>query len=655
MALDREERVGLSYLKNLLRFADLPGDAKLKDLFFRKEGDNVSPIFSDNVTVADIKEADINGDHLKPEVYFAAGEAFYMWHPKPENTMYFLESPDGSGRIPLNEVGLSSVMIDGRPTQKREVDNYTNLQKDLGDFLSTFQEEKEGVYKTVKGDLRDKEVWARLLHKDKEGKFAPIPVDPEKLSSEMKQDRLQVLADVEKYFKADNLYVRDENGTISKVGMAKDRTIYRGEFERDTLEAVVRKDSPDAHGSVAMFLMRLLQSIGIHWFDDMIKEQEQIEAWRVQRTEKILEQRRSEKTEITKKTELGAEHMMPAKWDAATAIEKTMVDPKSALGKELGGLEGMAYTYKIMGLLAGVLAEPEDMYHATKLLDGLTSGEAVWEDPEMKEFLQKGFDRYEKAYYRFEKTAIEEADPEPLKKLMRAAVKNIRDYATRLVPLDKRAIMLAKVAKGFTDYVKEVPALSDAFHKEVKTMRGIFALGQLVGDGLTAQYELANNLTDPRNVMEHMRDLMAYKTAEEFIALSNALAMKQTEPRQNEAAGQRLNFLDLLGEYGMEPFEYILENSEFAEKLRHATSEKDRLDANREAAELAREGLRNGHNSTVSANARTIARALPQLYMAWLTQPMEKKQGPFDDRLVVYGSGAESRRQEEPSAPQKSF
>ena len=542
-------------------------------------------------------------------------------------------------------------MIDGRPTQKREVDNYTNLQKDLGDFLSTFQEEKEGVYKTVKGDLRDKEVWARLLHKDKEGKFAPIPIDPEKLSSEMKQDRLQVLADVEKYFKADNLYVRDEDGTISKVGMTKDRTIYRGDFERDTLEAVVRKESPDAHGSVAMFLMRLLQSIGIHWFDDMIEEQEKIEAWRAQR----MEQRRSEKQKITNTMELGAEQMMPAKWDAGTAIEKTMVDPKSALGKELGGLEGMAYTYKIMGLLAGVLAEPEDMYHATKLLDGLTAGEKVWKDPEMKKFLKRGFDRYEEAYYRFEKTAIEEADPEPLKKLMRAAVKNIRDYATRLVPLDKRAIMLAKVAKGFTDYVKQVPALSDAFHKEVKTMRGIFALGQLVGDGLTAQYELANNLTDPRNVMEHMRDLMAYKTAEEFIALSNALAMKQTEPRQNEAAGQRLNFLDLLGEYGIEPFEYILEKSEFAEKLRHATSEKDRLDANREAAELAREGLRNGHNSTVSANARTIARALPQLYMAWLTQPVEKKQGPFDDRLVVYGSGAESRRQEEPSAPQKSF
>ena len=651
MALGREERVGLSYLKNLMRFADLPGDAKLRDIFFQKEGDTVSPIFSDNATVADIMKADLNGDRWETDVLFAAGTAYYMWHPKPENTMYFLESPDGSGRIPINEVGLASFVVDGKLLSKKDTANYTNLQKDLGDFLSTFQEEKEGVYKTVKGDLRDKEVWARLLHKDKRGKFAPIPIDPEKLSSEMKQDRLQVLADVEKYFKADNLYVRDEDGTISKVGMTKDRTIYRGDFERDALEAVVRKESPDAHGSVAMFLMRLLQSIGIHWFDDMIEEQEKIEAWRAQR----MEQRRSEKQKITNTMELGAEQMMPAKWDAGTAIEKTMVDPKSALGKELGGLKGMAYTYKIMGLLAGVLAEPEDMYHATKLLDGLTSGEAVWKDPEMKKFLKRGFDRYEEAYYRFEKTAIEEADPEPLKKLMRAAVKNIRDYATRLVPLDKRAIMLAKVAKGFTDYVKQVPALSDAFHKEVKTMRGIFALGQLVGDGLTAQYELANNLTDPRNVMEHMRDLMAYKTAEEFIALSNALAMKQTEPRQNEAAGQRLNFLDLLGEYGIEPFEYILEKSEFAEKLRHATSEKDRLDANREAAELAREGLRNGHNSTISANARTIARALPQLYMAWLTRPVEKVKGPFDDRLVVYGSGAENRKQEEPSAPQKSF
>ena len=277
--LSAAQRNGLAYLQKLLRYANLPEDMDIVNLFFKKEGKKEEPVFSGGVTVGELLAADINDDDIEQQVLFAADEAHNMWAEKRENTTYFLESPDGSGRIPLTKDGLQVLKVNSISVSQKSVGEYLKLKEELGDFLGTSPKEGEAV----KGDLTDKKVWERLLCKDAEGNFKPISIDFAKFTGDMKQDRLQVLADVEKYLKNGNLYVKDDHGAVSKVEMAKDRTLYRGQFERDTLQETVKAEISDAHGSVAMFLMRLFQSIGIHWFDDLIKEQDLVEMHREER------------------------------------------------------------------------------------------------------------------------------------------------------------------------------------------------------------------------------------------------------------------------------------------------------------------------------------------------------------------------------------
>ena len=271
--LSAEQRKGLAYLQSILRYAYIPGNTDIAELFVRKEGKKESPAFSGDVTVEEVLEASLNADDLDEGLIFAAGEAYNMLEQMSEEVSFFMENPDGSGRIPVEKDGLKVLMVDGQQIRPHGVDQYMKMKEDLGDFLSN---SGQGGH-TVKADLNDKKVWGRLLCKDTKGNFKPISIDFAKLTGNMKEDRLQVLADVEKYFKNSNLYVKDDNGVISKVEMAKDRSIYRGAFEDDSLKAAAKNELADAHGSVAMFLMRLLQSIGIHWFDDMIKEQELVE------------------------------------------------------------------------------------------------------------------------------------------------------------------------------------------------------------------------------------------------------------------------------------------------------------------------------------------------------------------------------------------
>lgn len=294
-----EMKKGLRYLKDVLEIAALPGDKDLNTLFFKQEGEKITPLFDKGMTVAEVLDTDPDSYDLEGDVFFVAQQAYNMWNDKPADVSYFIETPNGSGRVLLTETGLKGLQINGVWKLQGEVNKYMKLQHELGDLLST-----NGVGTDANiADLTDKNVWNRLQYKDKEGNFKPIPIDIAKFTGVMQNDRLEVLDTVKKFFDHDNLYVMDEYGVISKVQMTKNQMLYRGAYEKETLEALVNREIPDAHGPVLLFLINLLDSIGIHWFDGVLKDQEVVEHRRMERIAFLQEDRKYENDQMMKKTD----------------------------------------------------------------------------------------------------------------------------------------------------------------------------------------------------------------------------------------------------------------------------------------------------------------------------------------------------------------
>jgi hypothetical protein len=275
MPYSPQEKAGLRFLKNVLSRVGYPEETTIDAIFFRKDGDKVTPVFTGSCpTVEDILNVDINDYTEDPEISFAGAEANAMWENAAENTIFFIDSPDGNGRIEVNKDGIKPPMVDGRPIFSQDIKTLNKTKEILGDLLATFQEEN-GEYTAVKADLSNAEIYSRLMQKDAEGNYKPLDMDTSKFASDMMQDRLQATADISKIIKGNNLYLRDEDGAISKVEMAKDGSLYRGEYDRESVAKAVQQEIPvlpDRHGTVAMFFMRMFQSIGIHWFDEQIAE-----------------------------------------------------------------------------------------------------------------------------------------------------------------------------------------------------------------------------------------------------------------------------------------------------------------------------------------------------------------------------------------------
>lgn len=634
MSYSREEKAGLRFLKSVLKNMGYPKETTIDQIFFRKDGDKVIPALTGgSPTVGDILEADILTTNEDAEIAFAGAEANAMWDNADEDTIFFINSPDGNGRIEVNKDGIKPPMIDGRPILSTDIKTLNQTKELLSDLLATFQEGENGEYTAVKADLANTEINSRLMQKDENGNYKPLDMDTSKFSSEYMQERLQAVADISKIIKGNNLYISDDNGTISKVEMTPNGIPYRGEYDRASVRAFLEKDRPqypDLHGSVAMFFMKLLNSIGIHWFNDQITAQEEVETLREEAELKLLQDvddyaaKRSKEVQgikIEHTKDIGKDALLSPTWHVYDEMAKALVDPDSPEGQKLDNLAGRAYTYTLMGMFAGALSLEEEADKVMKLLDSFTSGKPAWEDPEMKNFLQRGFAKYEAAMKAFEGTK-DAFDAEPMKELLGNAVNKMAVYAGNLVPLDKRAVMLTQMAKNFIDYSNEVPALNGAFKNHAENIRGFFVLGKLVEDGLKAQYNLANMRTSPKNMQKDAGDYLAYKTAEQIVSVDRAYNQLQIENTNPNAP----TFPQLLSKFGVTAFQNVFVKSDFGKS---ALDTVDMGDA-RVFANIARDGYLNGNNAEIVKIARENARALAKMYTKANSPSDEPKRDALD-------------------------
>lgn len=635
MPYSPQEKAGLRFLKNVLSRVGYPEETTIDKIFFRKDGDKVTPFFTgDNPTVEDILEADIHDAYEDPVFAFAGGEANAMLESAAENTIFFIDSPDGNGRIEVNKDGIKPPMVDGRPIFSQDIKTLNQTKEILSDLLATFQAGENGEYTAVKADLANTEIFSRLMQKDENGKYQPLAMDTSKFASDFMQERLQAVADISKIIKGNNLYLSDDNGTISKVEMTPDGIPYRGEYDRTSVRALLEKDKPqypDLHGPVAMFFMKLLDSIGIHWFFDAIRAQEEVETLREEAELKLLQDvddyaaKRSKEVQgikIEHTKEIGKDALMSPTWRVYDEMSKALVDSNSPEGKKLDNLAGNAYTYTLMGMFAGALSLEEEPDKVMKLLDSFTSGKSAWEDPEMKNFLQRGFAKYETAMKAFEGTK-DAFDAGPMKELLGNAVNKMAVYAGNLVPLDKRAVMLTKMAKEFVDYSNKVPALNGAFENHAKAIRGLFSLGKLVEDGLTAQYNLANKRTSPINMHKDAGAYLAYKTAEQIVSVDSAYNQRLTEKEAPNAP----TFLQLLGKFGIAAFQNVFVESDFSKSALGVVGD---MGDEREFADIARDGYLNGNNAEIVKIARETAKNLAKMY----TKANAPKENPNAEKVI---------------------
>ena len=172
MPYSPQEKAGLRFLKNVLSRVGYPEETTIDKIFFRKDGDKVTPFFTgDNPTVEDILEADIHDAYEDPVFAFAGGEANAMLESAAENTIFFIDSPDGNGRIEVNKDGIKPPMVDGRPIFSQDIKTLNQTKEILSDLLATFQAGENGEYTAVKADLANTEIFSRLMQKDENGKY----------------------------------------------------------------------------------------------------------------------------------------------------------------------------------------------------------------------------------------------------------------------------------------------------------------------------------------------------------------------------------------------------------------------------------------------------------------------------------------------------
>ena len=388
MAYSAEVKRGLRFLLSVLESVGYPSNTTIDKIIFKKEGGKVSPVFSENSpTVEEILNADIDLVYDDdPNIELAGGEANAMWEYGNEGTIYFIESPDGNGRIALDQNGVKPITVDGRSVLSNEISALNKTKEILSALLATFQEGENGQLTAVNADLSNAEIWSRLMQKDADGNYQPLSMDTSKFASDMMQDRLQAAADMSKIIKGNNLYLRDADNTISKVEMKPDGSLYRGEYDRDSLVDFFEREKPqfpDRHGSVAMFFMRIVQAIGIHWFDDEIAEQEEVELLReeaesqvAQNADKYAADRRQlvKTIKADSAKDIGMDKMLSPDWKALNAMAITMLDPDSQLGKMIEKKQGLAQSYAVIGMFAGALSGENAPDKVRQLLDGLTSG-----------------------------------------------------------------------------------------------------------------------------------------------------------------------------------------------------------------------------------------------------------------------------------------
>ena len=632
MAYSAEVKRGLRFLLSVLESVGYPSNTTIDKIIFKKEGGKVSPVFSENSpTVEEILNADIDLVYdYDPNIELAGDEANAMWEYGNEGTIYFIESPDGNGRIALDQNGVKPIKVDGKSVLSNEISALNKTKEIVSALLATFQEGENGQLTAVNADLSNAEIWSRLMQKDADGNYQPLSMDTSKFASDMMQDRLQAAADMSKIIKGNNLYLRDADNTISKVEMKPDGSLYRGEYDRDSLVDFFEREKPqfpDRHGSVAMFFMRIVQAIGIHWFDDEIAEQEEVELLReeaesqvAQNADKYAADRRQlvKTIKADSAKDIGMDKMLSPDWKALNAMAITMLDPDSQLGKMIEQKKGLAQSYAVIGMFAGALSGENAPDKARQLLDGLTSGKKVWEDPEMNEFLQQGFKKYDAAMKAFEGTK-DAFNANPLKELLYDAVNNMAIYAGNLVPLDNRAIMLSKVAKEFMNYANKVPVLKHTFDKNVDAVRGLLTLEQVVAKGLKAQCNLANKSSNTEELYQDMTYYLAYKTVEQIVRADNAYN-QQHKDRVTDLPANAPTFIQMLGHFGPDSFLKLFKHSEYLNKnwlVDNMNPEPGKAKYKEDIdtfCELARGGYYEGNNAKICQIALGAAKELANMY-----------------------------------------
>ena len=646
MPYSPQEKAGLRFLKAVLTSVGYPEETTIDQIFFRKDGDKVTPVFSaGSPTVDDILEADIHDAYEDAEISFAGAEANAMWESAAENTVFFIDSPDGNGRIEVNKDGIKPPMVDGRLIFSQDIKTLNRTKEILSDLLATFQEGENGEYTAVKADLSNTEIYSRLMQKDEQGNYKPMAMDTSKFASDMMQDRLQATADISKIIKGNNLYLRDEDGAISKVEMAKDGSLYRGEYDRASVMAFLEKEKPkypDRHGSVAMYFMRMFKSIGIHWFDKQIAEQEEVEELReeaeltvLQKVDKYVADRQKVVNNIKADNvkDIPGDAMLSPTWRLFDEMTNAMVDPNSPEGRKLNSLKSHAYAYEVMGMLAGALSLEGEEEKAMRLLDGFTSGKKVWEEPEMKNFLQRGFSNFRDAMKAFEGSK-DAFNAVPMKELLSTAVNKMAIYAGTLVPLDNRAIKLSKMAKEFINYSERVPVLNRAFNKNIDAVRGLLTLGKVVEEGLYAEYKLANKSSKSVELYQDMNNYLAYKTVEQVVRVDNAYN-QQKKDGEKKIPENTPTFLQMLGHFGPESFVKLFKHSEYMNKnwlIDNVNPEpgmaKYKEDVDK-FSKLARGGYHEGNNAQICKIALGAAKELAHMYA-------NVEVDSDDTRVVVY-------------------
>ena len=645
MAYSTEEKKGLTFLLSVLESVGYPNNTTIDKIIFKKEGDKVSPVFSeDSPTVEDILNADLHQVYDDdPAIAFAGGEANAMWEYRNADTIYFIESPDGNGRIALDQDGIIPITVDGNLVLANEIAALDKTRDVLSELLATFQEGENGKSTAVKADLANAETLSRLMQKDADGNYQPLSMDTFKFASDMMQDRLQAAADISKIIKENNLYLRDADDTISKVEMKPDGSLYRGEYDRDSLIAFFTREKPqfpDRHGPVAMFFMRIFQAIGLHWFDNAIAEQEEAELLREEAELQVsqnADKYSSDRRELVHvlKADIGLDAMLSPTWGAYSAMMTTMLDPDSQLGTKIQQTKGLAQGYAIIGMFAGALSVENAPDKVTRLLDGLVSGKKVWEDPEMNDFLQQGFKKYDAAMKAFEGTK-DAFNANPLKELLNDAVNQMAAYAGTLVPLDNRAIMLAKVTKEFLNYTKKVPVLKHTFDKNVDNVRGLLALEQEVEKGLQAQYNLLNKASQPNELYQDMNYYLAYKTVEQIVRVDHAYDLKKADS-VTTLPNNAPTFLQMLGHFGPDSFLKLFKHSEYLNKnwQLDITNPEPNIAKYKEDtdkfSELARGGYYEGNNAKICQIALGAAKELANMYA-------NVESNADENRVTVYHS-----------------
>lgn len=631
MLLTKEQQTGLKYLQKLLstnqaKF-NIPNDAPLKDLFIRKDDSNVPNVFEQDYTVAQILSFDPEGE-ISDEYYeldFIAESANIM-RDSVQDIPHFYASPDGSGLIPINKNGLEPLTLNTVEALSSTVASYAGLYQQLSNTLVTTREIGDGEFEVIPGDLSDPEVLNRMVVKNEKGQWEPAFSDLSKFQSEMKQDRLDAMVELERVVRSNNVYIREEDGQYSQMKLADDRTLYRGDYDRPTLEASIREKHPTVHGPVAMWIMRLFQSIGIPWFNEQIHAQEEAERLFAEELNPRLEARQQESANIrnTHANEVAADALPDKNWASYSAVETALLNPDSARGKEVAGLKELAYNFEIVGLLAGVVSLEANPEMTNQIIEGILTGKQLWKDPKYKDHLENGFRKFNEAK-EAARGAYGQDDPTLMQDLLRNCIQNLSNYAGSMVPLDNKANKVLDLTNNIIDYAQLYPSLQPAIRGEKITERikGITHMSALAKEGLEAQYKLANRNVKPEQLGNEVGLYLAMKTAEQ-INLSRALQIK------NGTLDQSDDFISLLGKYGRESFQNALMNSSFAKEFDYQDSPVTNV---KRGARLAVDGYTNGSRAEIVGIARDAAKEFSALQKG---ENAEGESNTHEDRVAVY-------------------